>query len=76
MFRFLPVAIGYDGSPPAGGHGYQVHIGPMYSDSRGTVKIISRDPAVHPALRFNYLFTRLTGGSRRRSADESFLNQR
>src|SRR5215469_14738814 len=48
MFHFLPIAIRYDGSAPAGGHGYQVHIGPMYSDSRGSVKIISRDPAVHP----------------------------
>jgi choline dehydrogenase len=34
-----------------------VHIGPMYSDSRGTCKITSTDPAVHPALRFNYLST-------------------
>ena len=58
MFHFLPIAIRYDGSAPAGGHGYQVHIGPMYSDSRGTVKITSTDPAVHPALRFNYLSTR------------------
>jgi choline dehydrogenase len=57
MFHFLPIAIRYDGSAPAGGHGYQVHIGPMYSDSRGSVKITSRDPAVHPALRFNYLST-------------------
>jgi choline dehydrogenase len=57
MFHFLPVAIRYDGSSPAGGHGYQVHIGPMYSDSRGTVTITSTDPAVHPALRFNYLST-------------------
>jgi len=57
MFHFLPIAIRYDGSAPAGGHGYQVHIGPMYSDSRGTVKITSRDPKVHPALRFNYLST-------------------
>ncbi len=57
MFHFLPIAIRYDGSAPAGGHGYQVHIGPMYSDSRGTVKITSRDPSVHPALRFNYLST-------------------
>jgi len=57
MFHFLPIAIRYDGSAPAGGHGYQVHIGPMYSDSRGTVKIVSRDPSVHPALRFNYLST-------------------
>ncbi|MDR0343216.1 MAG: GMC family oxidoreductase N-terminal domain-containing protein, partial [Nocardiopsaceae bacterium] len=57
MFHFLPIAIRYDGSAPAGGHGYQVHIGPMYSGSRGTVKIVSRDPAMHPALRFNYLST-------------------
>ena len=39
MFHFLPVAIRYDGSSPAGGHGYQVHVGPMYSDARGSVKI-------------------------------------
>ena len=57
MFHFLPVAIRYDGSAPAGGHGYQVHIGPMYSDARGSVHVTSRDPRVHPALRFNYLST-------------------
>ena len=61
MFHFLPIAIRYDGSPPLGGekikHGYQVHIGPMYSDSRGSVKITSRDPRAKPALRFNYLST-------------------
>jgi choline dehydrogenase len=57
MFHFLPIAIRYDGSQPAGGHGYQVHIGPMYSDARGSVKITSPDPTVHPALRFNYLST-------------------
>ncbi|RAG85793.1 choline dehydrogenase [Streptacidiphilus pinicola] len=57
MFHFLPIAVRYDGSAPAGGHGYQVHIGPMYSDARGSVKIKSRDPRVHPALRFNYLST-------------------
>jgi len=57
MFHFLPIAIRYDGSAPEGGHGYQVHIGPMYSDSRGSVKIKSLDPNVHPELRFNYLST-------------------
>ena len=57
MFHFLPIAIRYDGSAPAGGHGYQVHIGPMYSDARGSVKIKSLDPTVRPALRFNYLST-------------------
>ena len=57
MFHFLPIAVRYDGSAPAGGHGYQVHVGPMYSDARGSVKITSSDPRVHPALRFNYLST-------------------
>jgi choline dehydrogenase len=57
MFHFLPVAVRYDGSAPAGGHGYQVHIGPMYSGARGSVKILSTDPRAHPALRFNYLST-------------------
>jgi choline dehydrogenase len=57
MLHFLPIAIRYDGSKPAGDHGYQVHIGPMYSDARGTVKITSTDPRIHPALRFNYLST-------------------
>jgi choline dehydrogenase len=57
MFHFLPIAVRYDGSAPAGGHGYQVHIGPMYSDARGSVKILSADPRLHPALRFNYLST-------------------
>jgi choline dehydrogenase len=57
MFHFLPIAIRYDGSAPAGQHGYQVHIGPMYSDTRGEVRIVSADPAVHPSLRFNYLST-------------------
>jgi choline dehydrogenase len=57
MFHFLPIAIRYDGTAPSAGHGYQVHIGPMYSDSRGSVKIVSRDPRVHPALKFNYVST-------------------
>jgi choline dehydrogenase len=57
MFHFLPIAIRYDGSAPAGGHGYQVHIGPMYSDSRGSVKLVSADPLAKPTLRFNYLST-------------------
>jgi choline dehydrogenase len=57
MFHFLPIAVRYDGSAPAGNHGYQVHIGPMYSDSRGTVKLRTADPRVKPELRFNYLST-------------------
>ena len=57
MFHFLPIAIRYDGTSPTEGHGYQVHIGPMYSDARGTVKLKSTDPKQHPALQFNYLST-------------------
>ena len=57
MFHFLPIAIRYDGSTPEGGHGYQVHVGPMYSDARGSVEIVSADPRAKPALRFNYLST-------------------
>ena len=57
MFHFLPLAIRYDGSAPAAKHGYQVHVGPMYADTRGSVKITSTDPRTHPALRFNYLST-------------------
>lgn len=57
MFHFLPIAVRYDGTAPAGGHGYQVHIGPMYSNSRGTVRISSGDVHDKPLLQFNYLST-------------------
>jgi choline dehydrogenase len=57
MFHFLPLAIRYDGSAGAPGHGYQVHVGPMYSDARGSITLKSTDPREHPALRFNYLST-------------------
>jgi choline dehydrogenase len=57
MFHFLPIAVRYDGTAPAGGHGYQVHIGPMYSDARGSVRITSADPTAAPAIRMNYLST-------------------
>ena len=57
MFHFLPIAIRYDGSSPTKGHGYQVHVGPMYSDARGKLWITSTDPSRHPAMLFNYLST-------------------
>ncbi|WP_419843062.1 choline dehydrogenase [Candidatus Poriferisodalis sp.] len=57
MVHFLPLAVRYDGSAPAGKHGYQVHVGPMRSDARGSVRITSADPATKPAIRFNYLST-------------------
>src|SRR5215211_7886114 len=58
MYHFLPIAVRYDGTlPEGGGHGYQVHVGPMYSDVRGSCKIVSSDPRDKPALLFNYLST-------------------
>jgi choline dehydrogenase len=59
MYHFLPIAVRYDGTLPegGGGHGYQVHVGPMYSDVRGTCKVVSSDPRKKPALLFNYLST-------------------
>jgi len=58
MYHFLPIAVRYDGTlPEGGGHGYQVHVGPMYSDVRGSCKIVSADPRDKPALLFNYLST-------------------
>jgi choline dehydrogenase len=56
MFHFLPIAVRYDGTAPQG-HGYQLHVGPMYSDARGSLTITSADPRAKPALRFNYLST-------------------
>jgi choline dehydrogenase len=57
MFHFLPLSIRYDGSKGTTGHGYQVHVGPMYSDARGTLRLRSADPATKPILQFNYLST-------------------
>ena len=57
MIHFLPLAVRYDGSIATPGHGYQLHIGPMLSDARGSLRIRSANPADAPGLRFNYLST-------------------
>ncbi|RQD68056.1 MAG: choline dehydrogenase, partial [Desulfonatronovibrio sp. MSAO_Bac4] len=57
QFHFLPIAIRYDGSAPSEGHGFQLHVGPMYSDAKGHVKITSNDPTKYPKILFNYLST-------------------
>ena len=57
QFHFLPIAIRYDGSVANNDHGFQLHVGPMYSDARGFVKVGSADPRVYPRIRFNYLST-------------------
>ncbi|WP_158967383.1 choline dehydrogenase [Chachezhania sediminis] len=55
QFHFLPIAVRYDGHAAAEGHGYQVHAGPMRSESRGTVRLKSADPLADPEIRFNYM---------------------
>ncbi|MDJ0943634.1 MAG: choline dehydrogenase [Kiloniellales bacterium] len=55
QFHFLPVAIRYDGKAPAETHGFQAHVGPMRSKSRGWVRLRSADPETAPEIRFNYL---------------------
>lgn len=56
QFHFLPLAIRYDGTPQPR-HGFQVHVGPMYSDARGHVRIRSAKHSQPPAILFNYLST-------------------
>lgn len=58
MFHFLPIAVRYDGQKAPVAHGYQVHVGPMYSNSRGSLKIKSKDPFEKPSIVFNYLSTK------------------
>lgn len=55
QFHFLPVAIRYDGKAPAEGHGFQAHVGPMRSQSRGHVRLRSARPEDAPEILFNYL---------------------
>ncbi len=50
MFHFLPIAGTDDGQKAAVAHGYQVHVGPMYSNSRGSLKIKSKDPFEKPSI--------------------------
>jgi choline dehydrogenase len=57
QFHFLPAAIRYDGRSPVRGHGFQVHVGPMRSPSRGSVTLKSPDPRKAPKIRFNYMST-------------------
>ncbi|KZL19525.1 Oxygen-dependent choline dehydrogenase [Pseudovibrio axinellae] len=55
QFHFLPFAVRYDGQAAAEGHGYQVHVGPMRSKSRGSVTLQSADPMDKPNVLFNYM---------------------
>ena len=55
QYHFLPIAVRYDGKAAAEGHGFQAHVGPMRSKSRGTVTLASADPKAAPLIRFNYM---------------------
>ncbi len=55
QFHFLPIAVRYDGKAAAEGHGFQAHVGPMRSKSRGAVTLKSADPTDAPRIFFNYM---------------------
>jgi choline dehydrogenase len=55
QYHFLPIAVRYDGQAVAGGHGFQVHTGPMRAKSRGAVTLRSADPMSVPKIQFNYM---------------------
>ena len=55
QYHFLPAAIRYDGKAAAPSHGFQAHVGPMRSKSRGTIRLRSPEPWAKPEIRFNYM---------------------
>ncbi|MDQ7072052.1 MAG: choline dehydrogenase [Rhodobacterales bacterium] len=55
QYHFLPMAVRYDGKAAAEGHGFQAHVGPMRSASRGAVTLRSNNPAEAPKIAFNYM---------------------
>ena len=55
QYHFLPIAVRYDGKVAAEGHGFQAHVGPMRSVSRGQVTLKSADPVDNPRIQFNYM---------------------
>jgi len=55
QYHFLPLAVAYDGSSGASEHGFQAHVGPMRTRSRGWVRLRSADPTQAPRIFFNYL---------------------
>ncbi|MFD1987708.1 choline dehydrogenase [Mesorhizobium newzealandense] len=55
QYHFIPAAVRYDGKAAAKSHGFQAHVGPMRSKSRGSVTLRSPDPKSQPVIRFNYM---------------------
>ncbi|MEO0358126.1 MAG: GMC oxidoreductase, partial [Pseudomonadota bacterium] len=57
QYHFLPIAIRYDGQAAAEGHGFQAHVGPMRSPSRGHITLHDANPMTPPKILFNYMST-------------------
>ncbi|TLF48758.1 choline dehydrogenase [Halomonas urmiana] len=57
QYHFLPIAISYNGKSAVQAHGFQAHVGSMRSESRGRVRLTSRDPEAAPSILFNYMST-------------------
>ncbi|MXU64119.1 choline dehydrogenase [Oceanomicrobium pacificus] len=55
QYHFLPLAVRYDGRTAVRGHGFQAHVGPMRSASRGAVTLRDARPETPPVIRFNYM---------------------
>lgn len=55
QYHFIPAAVRYDGKAAAKSHGFQAHVGPMRSKSRGSISLRSPDPKDKPVIRFNYM---------------------
>jgi choline dehydrogenase len=55
QYHFLPIAVRYDGQAAAEGHGFQAHVGPMSSASRGSIRLNSSNPEDKPKIVFNYM---------------------
>ncbi|MGF1622370.1 MAG: choline dehydrogenase [Rhodomicrobiaceae bacterium] len=55
QFHFLPFAVRYDGAAAAEGHGFQAHVGPMLSPSRGEITLKSAEPKEPPRILFRYM---------------------
>ena len=55
QYHFLPIAISYNGKSAVQAHGFQAHVGSMRSESRGRIRLTSKDPHAAPSILFNYM---------------------
>jgi choline dehydrogenase len=55
QYHFLPLAVSYDGAGLASEHGFQAHVGPLRSKSRGWVRLKSPEARDYPSIQFNYM---------------------